>query len=378
MPNYYSGDPSLYLVQLAKVVDDATNASPIVLRTTTAHGFNTGDKVIVQAVSGNTAANSPPNSPWTITVTDATHFELDGSAGNGSFSGNGRAFDLDMIPLTLPSDGDPDEAASWNVASEGLADRTQALALARPYQRVQNVYNAGTTDDTWATWANRTLAGPSAWDIVKNGGVDVGDLFDFSANPPEPRCNYGDAFHTNWQIGNVAVTIDYAVTLAYQISSVAANAVQQVEGGALFLPSGFNGPVSGSSLINLNSVAQGLTAAVSAVSGDTYTITGLSGMSTASVGDTLNLLGADSDGNNGAFLITDYVSATSVKVYNPDGVVGDANNGAIIWYVTDMKFSFQLQIQAVGTSVSSSYTMTGHRAMSTIHYRPAQITIPGL
>ncbi|MEO8131347.1 MAG: hypothetical protein ABI822_29900, partial [Bryobacteraceae bacterium] len=58
----------------------ATNTAPIVIRTTTNHDFVTGDIVKVYNVPGNTAANGN----WTITVTDANHFSLNGSNGTAS------------------------------------------------------------------------------------------------------------------------------------------------------------------------------------------------------------------------------------------------------------------------------------------------------
>ena len=63
-----------------------TNATPIVCTTATAHGYSTGDVVVVRAVTGNTNANGT----WTITVTSSTSFELDGSSGNGTTGGSGR------------------------------------------------------------------------------------------------------------------------------------------------------------------------------------------------------------------------------------------------------------------------------------------------
>jgi hypothetical protein len=45
----------------------------------------------------------------------------------------------------------------------------------------------------------------------------------------------------------------------------------------------------------------------------------------------LTLSGAASGGNNGTFLISVFVNATTVDIVNAAGVVGDANNGAISW-----------------------------------------------
>lgn len=61
----------------------ATNASPIVMQTSASHGYVTGDSVKQQYITGNLGANGT----FTVTITDATHYSLDGSAGTGSFTG---------------------------------------------------------------------------------------------------------------------------------------------------------------------------------------------------------------------------------------------------------------------------------------------------
>ena len=59
----------------------AAYTSPISIGLADAHGFVTGDRVIVSGVQGMTSANGT----WTITVTDETHFTLDGSSANGAW-----------------------------------------------------------------------------------------------------------------------------------------------------------------------------------------------------------------------------------------------------------------------------------------------------
>jgi hypothetical protein len=47
------------------------------------HGLSTGQRTVLAGIQGNTAANGSQ----TITVTDATHFTLNGSSGNGNYVG---------------------------------------------------------------------------------------------------------------------------------------------------------------------------------------------------------------------------------------------------------------------------------------------------
>ena len=68
-----------------RAISNATNASPIRVTTTVAHGWTTGAKVVIESVAGNTAANGT----WTITYVDATNFTLNGSTGNGAYTSGG-------------------------------------------------------------------------------------------------------------------------------------------------------------------------------------------------------------------------------------------------------------------------------------------------
>ena len=62
----------------------ASNASPIVI-SDVAHGLQTGDRVTITGVVGNTAANGTFN----VTRVSADTFSLDGSTGNGAYVSGG-------------------------------------------------------------------------------------------------------------------------------------------------------------------------------------------------------------------------------------------------------------------------------------------------
>jgi hypothetical protein len=66
-------------------VTGATNAGPIEINTGTPHGLNTGDRVRIANVLGNSAANGD----WKVTRTSATTFTLDGSVGNADYVPSG-------------------------------------------------------------------------------------------------------------------------------------------------------------------------------------------------------------------------------------------------------------------------------------------------
>lgn len=65
-------------------ITNASNATPIVI-TSASHGLNTGTRVTISGVNGNTAANGT----FTITQIDANTFSLNGSAGNGAYTSGG-------------------------------------------------------------------------------------------------------------------------------------------------------------------------------------------------------------------------------------------------------------------------------------------------
>lgn len=75
------------------VVSAASNASPIVITTTAAHGFNSGDTAVVASVGGNTAANGT----WIVTYLSPTTFSLNGSTGNSAYTSGGTVKSSPLI-----------------------------------------------------------------------------------------------------------------------------------------------------------------------------------------------------------------------------------------------------------------------------------------
>jgi hypothetical protein len=87
----------------ANTLTAASNATPIVI-TSTAHGYTTGDEVVVQGVVGNPAANGR----WLITVIDADHFSLQtlngaNAAGSGAYTSGGTATRWNWLRSAVPT-----------------------------------------------------------------------------------------------------------------------------------------------------------------------------------------------------------------------------------------------------------------------------------
>jgi hypothetical protein len=71
----------------SKPITNATNTSPIVV-TSAGHGLSTGDTITIVDVGGNGAAKGT----FVVTVTDANTFSLNGSTGDGGYTGGGEFY----------------------------------------------------------------------------------------------------------------------------------------------------------------------------------------------------------------------------------------------------------------------------------------------
>jgi hypothetical protein len=76
----------------------------------------------------------------------------------------------------------------------------------------------------------------------------------------------------------------------------------------------------------------GTAATLASQAGQLVTVTGLTNMTKAAVGGQLTFTNsANPTFNNGSFLITSYVSSSSVVILNPIAQLPDANSGSLIW-----------------------------------------------
>jgi hypothetical protein len=80
-------------------VTGATNASPIVITTASAHGLSSGAFVTISGVLGTTAANNT----WVVTFVSGTQFSLNGSVGNAAYVSGGivEGGDLGQVDLII-------------------------------------------------------------------------------------------------------------------------------------------------------------------------------------------------------------------------------------------------------------------------------------
>jgi hypothetical protein len=208
MSTTYNGEKAAITNSTAKTVSGATNASPIVITTSTSHTFHDGDTVVIASVGGNTAANGT----WTISVLTSTTFELDGSTGSGAYTSGGTATDVSMLPAaTVPSDGDDLTAASIVPALENILDKLAFLAA----KGLGMNYKIFTANGTWTAPAN---VGPVGFVYgYGNGGSGAGGAAGTTATNAKASGGGGGA-------GALASVLPFFPTAstAYSIAGIAA------------------------------------------------------------------------------------------------------------------------------------------------------------
>jgi hypothetical protein len=122
------------------IVGDATNASPIVITTTTKHTFLNGDRVQVRDAQGNDAANGL----WTVANKTDFTFELAGSTGSGVYDLGGIVFPDRWNMLVVESTPTINGASDWlgaHGAERGVV--RQANEADGDYRsRVRNIVDA--------------------------------------------------------------------------------------------------------------------------------------------------------------------------------------------------------------------------------------------
>lgn len=93
----------------------ATNASPIAITCSSAHGLVTGRTVVIADVVGNLAANAE----WVVTVTGTNTFTLNGSTGSGVYVSGGTVYGESLYIGGAPRVGGASCVEKWNGTSSG-------------------------------------------------------------------------------------------------------------------------------------------------------------------------------------------------------------------------------------------------------------------
>ncbi len=176
-------------------ISNASNTSPITITTGSTDGLSDGETVTISGVAGNTGANGT----WTISDVTGTTFQLTGSSGNGSYTGNG----------------------SWQSGTSQL--------IYTPAGSPQNTWRPVITNITNNGSGNFTLTGTQLNGIDE--GADYGDDLDSASNYPilQLTTTGGQTLYArtyNWNNTGVATgatleTVQFTLPAGLSLSQVA-------------------------------------------------------------------------------------------------------------------------------------------------------------
>jgi len=143
------GNLGLYDISAAPTftVTGATNASPIEITTSTAHGLSSQDTVTISGVVGNTAANGT----FQVVSTGANTFTLNGSTGNSAYVSGGTVYPHKLtITKAIVNESDlefevldPTLTSSYVVVNHNVVPNGYGLRVTIVDSRDASFYDAG-------------------------------------------------------------------------------------------------------------------------------------------------------------------------------------------------------------------------------------------
>lgn len=123
-------------------ISAATNASPVAITTASAHGLTSGATVAIAAVNGNAGANGI----FTVTVTTATAFLLNNSAGTGAYVSGGSVNVCTTVAVNADISGTGGTSAAGNITQTttvltGVTCSNTAALFGQPWESNTSVAN---------------------------------------------------------------------------------------------------------------------------------------------------------------------------------------------------------------------------------------------
>jgi hypothetical protein len=169
--------PGLSIAGVA--VTAATNASPIRVTTSGAHGLLTGDNVCLDNVHGNLAANGY----WTVTKVDGISFTLNGSTGSGAWTSGGTVYFIP--PTALQTNGGQvvgpaplvwgQPGVTWGTEPEVSWGFNVPPQFFQPMQQLAGTWKAAHAWLRWFVFSFDTSWGTPWSGSQPTGGVAPGD-----------------------------------------------------------------------------------------------------------------------------------------------------------------------------------------------------------
>jgi hypothetical protein len=200
-------------------IASTTNATPVVVTTTTPHGHTTGDSLLIGGTSGLIDGG------WVITVLSSTTFSLNSSTAPGGTASTGSIFFYPPT-FTIPGDGDAFNAAAFNVAYQALGDRTRYLANRFPFPQFLIITPTGTVTFPSNVTGQATIIGCGGGG---GGGASA------SSNTTPTNVSYSGAGGGGSLLGRIDFTPHanhtYTATIGAGGTGAATNASQGGDGG---------------------------------------------------------------------------------------------------------------------------------------------------
>jgi len=212
----------------------ASNPGLISVTTAANHGYSTGDVINISGVTGNTAANGD----WTVTVSTATQFTLNGSAGNGSYISGGTASKgtwsaagqwglLAQNPACTPTPL-PNQPASFALCTQGVLtvntrdDMHNANPIGIKLPAV--IISHGKNGYGAYTPAGSLIAAPAGWagsDEAVNAfhAATTGIYYNRTPTRPASGCNDPAAGSSFCEFDDLVVMITSNVLIARMVSA---------------------------------------------------------------------------------------------------------------------------------------------------------------
>lgn len=241
----YIGNAGTVSLVAARNIASSTNASPIEITTSVAHGFADGEVVEVVGHQTNLAANRT----WRIVLVSGTKFTLTGSTGTGVGGATGTVRAIAPRPVTaLPDDSSPPTASTFDPPIETHADQIASLSARAGALCVASTAEVIVDDDGFGSWSTDGTGGAATWTENQKNGAGVGGhgFTEFAAGAVVD-VTYGTrdiidvTFDTT--IGGLSAVIDFSLFLLledYGVAPAFANATR-VLGSGIELPTGFAG-----------------------------------------------------------------------------------------------------------------------------------------
>ena len=306
---------------LTTVANVTNNGGLFEVQTTAPTSLTTGNPVLISGVTGDGQITNA-NGSFTVTVIDSTHFTLNGIAYAGSYVSGGT---VSTGPTTL----------TLNCSTNALSTTTLLAAITTTWPTITGSFGTGyygantilnLTGTTLGTTGSIVIGPGTAHSVL---GLASYSTFYGSAGVDTvgqtPTALHLTNFSTPGNNGtfNVHSWIDSATVTILNPSGAAPDAGTHAHFQTGAYNNIFSGPLYGPAL-------SGTGATITSFATPLATVSGLTGMTPAIVGQSITFSGFTHSTNNGVFVVAGYLSSSSITIENINAVSTDSGG---VWGV---------------------------------------------